>query len=90
MGNGLSDHDVLSLAVGVFFQIPELYEIKGNGKRQDGVDSRLVAERCSNDRPFGEKPNDRLVSRDLVDRGLFGGEFFGVQAVPHELLGPGE
>ena len=36
MGNGLSDHDVLSLAVGVFFQIPELLEIKGNGKRQDG------------------------------------------------------
>ena len=54
MGNGLSDHDVLSLAVGVFFQIPELLEIKGNGKRQDGVDSMYVRIR----RP---RPDRRLL-----------------------------
>ncbi len=34
---------------------------------------------------------DRLAGLEgLIDTGLFGGEFFGVQTVLHKLVGPGE
>ena len=34
---------------------------------------------------------DRFAGREgLIDTGLFGGEFFGVQTVLHKLVGPGE
>ncbi len=33
---------------------------------------------------------ERVTDSRLIDTGLFGGEFFGVQTVLHELVGPGE